>query len=239
MWLEFRTPWSRVASIVTHAEFVHAWELKKYAVSGSAERETEDASYAVSLLMDWPDEPSIGIRRPEAAAFVYLDADFAVDEVELYTHRQSTAAMLAERWPIDYEPGIDDGRWQAVLAECEEETIDRLAASYGVIRDFVIPTLKALSLLAHGIATLEDRPASRNKHARRNSHRNTPVKTMRLHAPPGQTESERHQSLHWRAEHWAPADRGAAGRFVAKGTGEDEMIWHPGRWVGDPAIGAT
>lgn len=102
--------------------------------------------------------------------------------------------------------------------------------------------LLACSLRSGGVAIERRRHISRSaarRWRRQNGCDMVPVFDLSLRPVPGQTAAERHQRLHWRDEHWAPADRGAAGRFVRKGTGDDELIFHPGRWVGDPKWGTA
>jgi hypothetical protein len=218
--------------------------------NAQTQRRTTGASYGVTVLTEREDR-IVGIAT---LCLIYLDVDFNVSEVVFFNRLADTdpSALFDEA-----HPGLADA-WRAAdllpeaerdaeleslgvrgdeMEAVEERLVEHMTAQLIIQADAIVPTLQALSLLSHGIAILEDRPVSRNKHVRRHSADRTPVRTMRLYAPPGQTDMERHQRLHWRAERWAHEDRGAGGRFVTKGTGEDELIFYPGRWVGDPAIG--
>jgi hypothetical protein len=235
---------AQFATLVTDPEFVNVTKLEPWGDAGGPYRDPEDASYAVTALRQ---DQNGQVFPAGSRCFVYLDSDFAVEAVEFYVRTGSMAEhLMFRKWaaetgqtlslctPIDLtQPPPYGVPWDVLRAEI----VDAQAGDVVGLQVMIIPTLQAMSLLAHGIAILKDPPVSRNKHVRRHSADKTPVQTMRLYAPPGQTDTERHQSLHWRAEHWAPADRGTHGRFVAKGTGQEEMVWHPGRWVGDPAIG--
>jgi hypothetical protein len=245
---------ARFATLVTDPEFVDITKLEPWGHAirtlkdgvPPPQRDPEDASYAVTALRQ---DAGGQIFTASSRCFVYLDSDFAVEAVEFYVRSMSMAEYLMFRkWaaetgqtvalcaPIDLtQPPPYGVPWDVLRAEI----VDAIAGDVVGLQVMIIPTLQAMSLLAHGIATLKDPAVSRNKHVRRHSSSNIPVQTMRLYTPPGQTESDRRQSLHWRADHWAPADRGTLGRFVAKGTGQEEMVWHPGRWVGDPALGAS
>jgi len=220
----------RFAAVVTEACAVNFYKLRPW--TETHRDPEEDASFAITGMVEHGDRV-IGMS---ASCAVYLDSDFSVEEVTFYTSPSGAGEDLCRLTDDERHDTLLNGRWD----ELHEMTKERIAGDHLAIHDAVIPTLQALSLLAHGIAVLEDRGVSRNRanrrHSRLRTRRRGPVKTMRLHAPTGQTKSDRRQSLHWRAEHWAPADRGALGRFVDKGTGQEELVWHPGRWVGDPAI---
>jgi hypothetical protein len=229
LWFESSFLGARLASIVAQVDGYPFWHWEPLAETS---REIEDASYCIIGMAEQDGRLITG-----APCAVYLDSDFNVDEVTFYRSPSGPVEDLVRLDDAERSLMLRTGQWDTL----REMTQERIAADRALMHAAVIPTLQALSLLAHGIATLDDRPASRNRAKRRSQRRSNrgSVRTMRLHAPTGQTEADRRQSLHWRAEHWAPADRGDKGRFVAKGTGQDEMIWHPGRWVGDPAIGAT